>query len=211
MTIDEMKKDAGIELGLTLSEQVSTVETALRTIGLTSNLARLVLVCGHGSSSDNNPFEAELHCGACGGHPGKANARVFASIANKPEVRSQLANNGIAIPEDTHFIAGLHDTTTDAVVIFDPEDIPPSHQEDIARLTKGLRDAAVRTNQERGARLPLVKKGATPSAIARDIDRRAGEEHQPRLLLDTSRGLETHQPVLALADVVAVLEGAIEK
>ena len=180
MTIDEMKKDEGIELGLTLSEQVSTVETALRTIGLTSNLARLVLVCGHGSSSDNNPFEAALHCGACGGHPGKANARVFASIANKPEVRSQLANNGIAIPEDTHFIAGLHDTTTDAVVIFDPEDIPSSHQEDMARLTKGLRDAAVRTNQERGARLPLVKKDATPSAIERDIDRRAGDWSEVR-------------------------------
>ena len=180
MTIDEMTNDQGIELGLTLSDQVSTLETALRTIGLTSNFARLVLVCGHGSSSDNNPFEAALHCGACGGHPGKANARVFASIANKPEVRSQLADNGIVIPEDTHFIAGLHDTTTDGVVIFDQVDIPASHQDDMSRLTQGLRDAAVRTNQERCARLPLVKKNPTPSTVEREINRRAGDWSEVR-------------------------------
>ena len=180
VTIDEMTKDEEIKLGLTLSEQVATMDAALRTIGLTSNLARLVLVCGHGSSSDNNPFEAALHCGACGGHPGSANARVFASIANKPEVRSQLADNGIVIPEDTHFIAGLHDTTTDAVVIFDQEDIPATHQEDIKRLTEGLRDAAVRTNQERCARLPLVKKDPSPETVEREINRRAGDWSEVR-------------------------------
>ena len=125
-------------------------------------------------------FEAALHCGACGGHPGKANARVFASIANKPEVRSQLADNGIVIPEDTHFIAGLHDTTTDGVVIFDQVDIPASHQDDMSRLTQGLRDAAVRTNQERCARLPLVKKNPTPSTVEREINRRAGDWSEVR-------------------------------
>ncbi len=180
MTIDEMTADEDTKLGLALSEQVSTLETALRTIGLTSNFARLVLVCGHGSSSDNNPFEASLHCGACGGHPGKANARVFASIANKAEVRAQLADKGIVIPEDTHFIAGLHDTTTDAVVIFDQEDIPHTHHEDIGNLTEGLRNAAVRTNQERCARLPLVKKDPSPATVEREINRRAGDWSEVR-------------------------------
>ena len=180
VTIDAATKDEDVTLGLSLSEQVSTMEAALRTIGLTSNFARLVLVCGHGSSSDNNPFEAALHCGACGGHPGKANARVFAAIANKPEVRAKLADGGIAIPEDTHFIAGLHDTTTDAVVIFDQEDIPPTHHEDIARLAEGLRAAAGRTNQERCARLPLVEKDPSPVTVAREIDRRAGDWSEVR-------------------------------
>ena len=36
-------------------------------------------------------------------------------------------------------------------------------------------------------------------------------KHQPRLLFDSGRGLETHQPVLALANVVAILKGAVEK
>ncbi len=179
-TIDETVKEEGLQVGLTLDEQVSTVETALRIIGLTSNFARLVAVCGHGSSSDNDPFEAALHCGACGGNPGKPNARVFASIANKPDVRARLAENGIVIPEDTHFLAGLHDTTTDEVTFFDLQDIPESHQDDMKRFNEGLRQAAINTNQERCARLPLIKDNPSPSTVEREINRRAGDWSEVR-------------------------------
>lgn len=179
-TIDEVTRKEGIKLGFTLNEQVSMLETALRTLGQIRNFARLVLVCGHESSSDNNPFEAALDCGACGGNSGKPNARVFSAIANKPEVRAQLAEKGIVIPEDTHFIAGIHDTTTDAIVIFDQQDIPVTHQGDMERLAEGLHQAAVRTNQERCARLPFVKNNLTPAMFTREIERRAGDWSEVR-------------------------------
>lgn len=40
------------------------------------------------------------------------NARLFAAMANRREVRERLAEQGIRIPDDTWFIPALHDTTT---------------------------------------------------------------------------------------------------
>jgi uncharacterized protein YbcC (UPF0753/DUF2309 family) len=61
MTVD--RTDAG--LGLTAEEQATQVESVLRAMGLTRNFARLVVMTGHVSSSDNNPYESAIDCGAC--------------------------------------------------------------------------------------------------------------------------------------------------
>lgn len=180
VTSDEMEGDGGVKLGLALEEQVAMLETALRSIGLTDNFARIVLACGHGSSSDNNPYEAALNCGACGGNAGTPNARVFAAIANKPEVRKQLAERGIVIPEDTHFVPGLHDTTTDRVTFFDQEDVPPTHQSDMERFAKDLREAAIRTNKERCGKLPLITNNPSAKTVQKEIERRAGDWSEVR-------------------------------
>lgn len=144
-------------------------EGALRNMSLTKNFARVVLICGHGSESANNPYASSLDCGACGGHAGDVNARLAATTLNEPAVRAVLATRGIVIPADTIFVAGLHNTATDDAILFDLETVPASHTSDIANLRDALTRAAVATRRERA---PLLGLGAT-AANALDATIRA--------------------------------------
>ncbi|MBN9308362.1 MAG: DUF2309 family protein, partial [Devosia sp.] len=58
----------------------------LRSMGLSTNLARLVLLVAHGTHVTNNPHESAYQCGACGGHSGEVSARVLADLLNDIEV-----------------------------------------------------------------------------------------------------------------------------
>lgn len=142
------------QTGFTVLEQAHFVETALRILGFTKSFSRLVLFCAHGSTSDNNPYESALDCGACGGNHGHSNARALAVMANKPQVRQILADRGLHIPMDTHFLPGQHDTVTDEVELFDLEEVPATHRKDLLRLQQDLKKAGERNSLERLARLP---------------------------------------------------------
>jgi uncharacterized protein YbcC (UPF0753/DUF2309 family) len=151
-------------LGFTIDEQAAMVEGGLRMIGLVGRFGRFVVLCGHGSVTDNNPYFSALHCGACGGKHGDANARAFAAMANSLDVRRLLAARGLAIPEDTWFLAAKHITTSDRVEVYDLDDVPPGHREDLRALRGDLESAGAAQAQERCGRLPRAPRGSPARA-----------------------------------------------
>ena len=150
------------------------VAGALTAMGLTRDFAPLVLLVGHGSRSANNPFAASLDCGACGGATGEVNARVLAELLNDARIRAGLADRGIAIPATTHVVAALHDTTTDEIVLYDRGDVPVSHEADIERLTRRLREAGDRVRAERAPSLGLDRSLPANTLLDR-LRRRAND------------------------------------
>lgn len=131
--------------GYTLEEMAARVVAVLRGIGLVDNFASLVIFVGHGSSSRNNPLRSAYDCGACGGRPGRINARAFCIMANDPRVRAIVREtSGICIPDSTHFIGAFHNTCSDQVEYFDLDRVPGAH----AELFKQVRQDFVRATRE---------------------------------------------------------------
>jgi len=150
----------GRRFGLALDERVALAEGILRNTGLLDELAPVVLLCGHGSATANNPYASGLDCGACGGQTGEVSARIAAALLNDPAVRRTLAGRGLAVPADSVFVAGLHETTTDRVRLLDADDLPRGTLE---RVRGWLAEAGSRARAERQERL-----GGDGAARARD-------------------------------------------
>ena len=151
----------GLPWGLTTVEQANSVEFGLRTMGLTINFGRFVVLCGHGSDTDNNPYFAALDCGACGGKHGDPNARVFAGMANKPEVRRLLNERGLAVADDTWFLAGKHNTTSGQMAFYDVDLVPATHREELQVMSQDFAKAGAQDALERCGRLPRAPRGAS--------------------------------------------------
>lgn len=158
--------------------RIDLAANILAAMSLTKNFARLVLLAGHGSETVNNPHAAGLDCGACCGQTGEVNARVLAALLNDARVRNGLRSRGVEVPADTHFLAALHNTTTDEVLLYETEDLPTSHRDDLARLREWLQAAGDRARAERAANLGLA---AQPTAtLQASIAKRAKDWSQVR-------------------------------
>ncbi|MBD3669732.1 MAG: DUF2309 domain-containing protein [Gammaproteobacteria bacterium] len=164
--------------GIPESDWLDHAERILRAMSLTDNFARLVMLTGHGSSTVNNPHATALDCGACAGQTGEASARVVTAILNQPQVRQGLRERGIDIPQDTWFIAGLHDTTTDAVTLFDTDEVPGTLHAELSQLQQWLEQAGELTRMQRATIMGLAAQD--DHSIRDNIYRRASDWSQVR-------------------------------
>ncbi len=148
--------------------RITAAETVLRAMSLTANFARVVLLAGHGANVVNNPHASGLHCGACGGYSGEVNARLLAALLNDTDVRAGLVEQGISIPSDTLFLGALHDTTTDAVTIYNADHPSTDHLQDLDRVRGWLATAGRVARGERALRLPRADGASAIPARSRN-------------------------------------------
>ena len=148
----------GIDLDLSsisLDQKVAMAASALTSMGIKDNFAPIVLIAGHGSTSVNNPHASGLDCGACGGHSGEKNALTAQLVLNDSSVREALIEKGIGIPDETLFVACVHDTTTDVVSIINERMIPEGHLQRIESIKQSLERAGELARLERSHRLGI--------------------------------------------------------
>ncbi len=164
---------------LSVDECVDMAEFCLKGFGLNhSEVASIVLIVGHASSTTNNPHRTGLDCGACAGQTGEVNARVAANLFNDPRVRQGLIAKGWNLDDRVCFLPALHDTTTDCVEILAGLDDPRLDFRTMAELKAALEQATNLTRLERMMRLePDV---TDPDAIARNTNVRGRDWSQMR-------------------------------
>jgi hypothetical protein len=170
----------GRHAGFTCEEMAEIVGRLIEDTGLAGRLAPLVLIVGHGSTSLNNPHESAHDCGACGGGRGGPNARVFAQMANHPEVRRLLAAAGRPLGDATWFVAAEHNTANDAISYFDL-DLVPAAVEPLLREAQDALERSRRGNaHERCRRFDGVPLWYPPGLALSHVEARAEDLAQPR-------------------------------
>ncbi len=165
--------------GLDINAKVALAAGVLHAMGLDRHLAPLVLLVGHGSQSLNNAHAAGLDCGACCGQTGEINARSLAQLLNLATVREGLLARGIAVPDETTFVAALHNTTTDDIEGFDLDMLTPAARARWDKVQEIFAHVSDQVRRERAPQLQLDPRSSYADLLGA-FRRRANDGAQTR-------------------------------
>ncbi|MCB9072925.1 MAG: DUF2309 domain-containing protein [Bdellovibrionaceae bacterium] len=181
LTIEHQAElDRNLQVGYTLQEMVERVYNTLMSVGLTHNFAEVIYLVGHGASSVNNPHYAAYDCGACSGRPGSVNARIFAYMANKANVREKLQERNIHIPSTTIFIGAIHDTTRDEIEFYDESRFSLENNPIHIKAKRAFLKALEKNAKERCRRFDIVPLSITPQTANEHTKQRSVSLFEPR-------------------------------
>lgn len=166
--------------GYSVPEMAGIVEGIFKMCGIRDNFSEMVVLMAHGSSSNNNPFKQAYGCGACGGNAGIPNSRAFAKMANNPEVRKELHQRGMIIPDNTFVISGYHDTCTDEFHFFNVDLIPSHLTQKFENIKKSLLSAAKLNALERCQKFSSFSSNTDQQSALEHVRERAHDLAQPR-------------------------------
>lgn len=119
--ISKLKIDSNfLENDDDFDKAVLQAESFLKSIAIPKS-ANNVVICGHGATTTNNPYQSALNCGACGGNSGLPNAIIACYILNNQKIRAILAarNSNNSLPSNLVFIPAFHDTTKNDITVID--------------------------------------------------------------------------------------------
>ena len=177
---DPNQLENGLQMGFTCPEMADRVEGVLRGIGMNRHFAPIVYMVAHGSSSANNPHHGAHDCGACSGRPGSVNARVFAAMANHPQVRAILHDRGLHIPDTTQFIGALHDTAGDEIAFYDENILSPANAAAHQKNKAAFEDALDLNAKERSRRFASINTQKDIKKVREAIRKRSVSYFEPR-------------------------------
>jgi uncharacterized protein len=172
--------EGNLQIGFTILEMATRVESFLRNIGLLKNFSPNIYIMAHGSSSANNPHHGAHDCGACSGRPGSVNARVFAFMANNIEVRKLISLNGIEIPSSTVFIPAMHDTAADVIGYYDDALLSASNNENHEKVKIFFENALDLNAKERSRRFASIDTKQKIKKVRKAILNRSVSLFEPR-------------------------------
>ncbi len=142
------------------SEQANHIAGFLKYMGLTSGFSTFIVLMERDSISQNNPHLTAYQCAACGGQQSGGNAKAFAAMANRNEVRQLLIEQGITIPNDTWFIGAEHNTGSKALTWYDLPEMPSEQLTHFKNLQQTLRHAQQLSAHEQCRKFASVPKNS---------------------------------------------------
>ena len=104
----------------------------------------------------------------------------MAQILNDPRVRAGLAQRGLAIPAETVFVGGYHNTCNDSVTFFDLDRVPASHRQTSRRPGATCEATCDRNAHERCRRFMSAPLTLSFAAAREHVEERAEDLAQTR-------------------------------